>query len=68
MDLYIREIKAEPTAPGVKEILVPGEIEYLRMLEQTEQGIELPENLFTELDEIGKRYQLDLRSFALQTV
>lgn len=62
MDQYISEIKAEPKAPGVEEIFVPGEIESRRSNERKEKGIELPLKVAQELDEIGKRYGVDLSS------
>jgi len=60
MDQYIREIKQEPKAPGVHEILIPGEIEYRRTREQKETGIELPYKVVRELTEIGERYGIEL--------
>lgn len=60
MDLYISDLKAEPKAPGVEEIFIPGEIEHRRTLERKEKGIELPVKVVQELAEIGEKYQLDL--------
>lgn len=64
MDLYIKEIKAEPKAEGVNEIFIPGEIEHRRVIERKENGIDLPLRVVEELNEIGKRYQLDLTKAA----
>ena len=64
MDGYIREIKAEPKADGVEEILIPGEIEFRRVIERMEKGIELPEKVAKELDQIGKRYAVDISKAA----
>jgi LDH2 family malate/lactate/ureidoglycolate dehydrogenase len=66
MDRYISEIKAEPKADGVEEILIPGEIEFRRVLERMENGIELPEKVANELDQIGKRYAVDLSKAAFK--
>jgi LDH2 family malate/lactate/ureidoglycolate dehydrogenase len=60
MDQYIRDIKQEPKAPGVEEILIPGEIEYRRTQERKENGIELPVKVAEELAAIGQRYGIDL--------
>ena len=60
MDRYINEIKAEPKADGVEEILIPGEIEFRKVIERKNNGIELPSKVVQELDEIGKRYSVDL--------
>ncbi|MDF2959950.1 MAG: putative oxidoreductase YjmC [Paenibacillus sp.] len=56
MDMYIRELKAEPKAPGVQEILIPGEIEHRLTIERQLNGILLPAKLIQELKEIGERY------------
>jgi LDH2 family malate/lactate/ureidoglycolate dehydrogenase len=60
MDLYIRDIKAEPKASGVTEILVPGEIEHRQTLLRKREGIELAPKTAAELDEIGRKYDLEL--------
>jgi LDH2 family malate/lactate/ureidoglycolate dehydrogenase len=64
MDRYISEIKAEPKAEGVEEILIPGEIEFRRAIERKKNGIDLPEKTAKELDVVGKRYGVDLSSAA----
>jgi LDH2 family malate/lactate/ureidoglycolate dehydrogenase len=64
MDRYISEIKAEPKADGVEEILIPGELEFRRTLERKQNGIELPAKVVKELDEIGKRYSVDITKAA----
>lgn len=60
IDQYFDEIKAEPTAPGTKEILIPGELEHRSTLERMRNGIELPLKVERELQKWGERYQLDL--------
>lgn len=60
MDQYIQEIKAEPKASGVKEILIPGEIEHRLSEERKNSGIELPKNVVKELEQIGKLYGIEL--------
>nr|WP_263324757.1 Ldh family oxidoreductase [Neobacillus sp. Marseille-Q6967] len=64
MDCYIQEIKAEPKADGVEEILIPGEIEFRRTAERMKNGIVLPEKTVQELDQIGKKYSVDLSKAA----
>jgi len=64
MDLYIREIKAEPKANGVKEIFIPGEIEHRLVLKRKKEGIELPNKVVEELSELGKRYGIDMAQAA----
>lgn len=60
MDQYINEIKAEPTALGVEEILIPGELEHRCTLDRMANGIELPAKVEQELRYWGVRYQLEL--------
>jgi len=60
MDQYIQEIKQEPKATGVEEILIPGELEHRRSLERKEFGIELQPKVVEELTAIGKTYGVDL--------
>jgi LDH2 family malate/lactate/ureidoglycolate dehydrogenase len=60
VDQYFDEIKAEPTAPGTKEILIPGQLEYRCTLERMEKGIELPSKVVEELNVWGERYKVDL--------
>ncbi|WP_241236343.1 Ldh family oxidoreductase [Brevibacillus marinus] len=59
MDQYIRELKQEPKAPGVQEILIPGELEYRRTIERKARGIELPPKVAAELAAIGEKYGVD---------
>ncbi len=60
MDRYIRDLKSEPTAPGVDEILVPGELEARTARLRRQQGIELPDAVAKELADVGKRYGVRL--------
>jgi LDH2 family malate/lactate/ureidoglycolate dehydrogenase len=60
VDQYFDEIKAEPKAPGVEEILIPGEIEHRNTLQRMREGIELPAVVENELTSWGKRYGIEL--------
>lgn len=60
VDQYFDEIKAEPTAPGTNEILIPGELEYRCTQERMRTGIELPSGVEQELRNWGERYKVDL--------
>lgn len=60
IDLYFDEIKSEPRANGVEEILIPGELEHRTTLERMQTGIELPTSVAKELSQWGARYNLDL--------
>lgn len=65
MDDYIRSLKAEPKAPGVQEIFIPGELEHRQTVKRKAVGIELPLKVVQELMEIGLRYDLNLTEAAL---
>lgn len=60
LDQYFDEIKAEPVAPGIQEILIPGEIESRCTKRRMVEGIELPLKVEEELLKWGRRYNVDL--------
>ncbi|BFT74723.1 Ldh family oxidoreductase [Paenibacillus sp. P36] len=68
VDLYIRQIKNEPKAPGVNEILVPGEIEHRQTERLKREGIQLPLKVVDELNDIGLKYGLQFREAAIAPV
>jgi LDH2 family malate/lactate/ureidoglycolate dehydrogenase len=55
MDREIDFIKSSPKAPGVEEIYLPGEIEYLSYERQIRDGIEYPVEVINEIKEISGR-------------
>jgi LDH2 family malate/lactate/ureidoglycolate dehydrogenase len=60
VDQYIKEIKAEPKAPGVKEIYIPGELEHLCTMDRMKNGIVLPASVERELQGWGEHYECDM--------
>ena len=54
------EIKALKKAPGVQEILMPGDLEANKRAVNERDGIEVPEQVYNELLELGKPYGLAL--------
>ncbi len=54
------EIKALKKAPGVQEILMPGDLEANKRAVNERDGIEVPEQVYNELLELGKPYGLTL--------
>ncbi len=54
------EIKALKKAPGVEEILVPGELEDHKRKENEANGIQVPDAVLNELRALGKPYGLSL--------
>ncbi|MDR6881002.1 Ldh family oxidoreductase [Bacillus sp. 3255] len=65
VDQYIRQIKSEPKAPGVTEIMVPGDMERRQTEDRKREGILLPPKVAAELNEIGMKYGLRLDEAAL---
>ena len=56
VDAMFDEFKACPTAPGVKEVMIPGEIEHLNYLKNLDGGIELSDLLVAELVSLAEKY------------
>lgn len=54
VDSYIEEIKSAPKATGVKEVFLPGEIEFNTKNTRIKEGIPLPVSLLKELEDFGK--------------
>jgi LDH2 family malate/lactate/ureidoglycolate dehydrogenase len=60
VDEYIQAAKALPKAPGVEEILMPGEIEYRLQEERQENGIPLARATVTSLEELGEELNVEM--------
>lgn len=58
IDEMIRAIKASTPATGVKEIFLPGEIEFNLQAVGQKEGIALPAVTHRELEELGKEYNV----------
>lgn len=59
-DQYSKQMKDEPTADGVTEILIPGEREHQCMIERKRSGIPLGQVTVSELQQTATNYQIDL--------
>ena len=55
IDEYVDSIKSTARAPGVEEILIPGEIEARAMKERTEKGMHLDEIVADSLAEVAQK-------------
>ena len=53
------EFKNSPTAPGVKSVMLPGEIEAGKQAVSMKEGIELPDAVAEELRAVGKKYGVE---------
>jgi LDH2 family malate/lactate/ureidoglycolate dehydrogenase len=47
----LNSMKATPPAPGVEEVLVPGDFEQRNRVERLAKGIEVPDTIFDQLQE-----------------
>lgn len=55
---YISFIKGSKKKANIKEIFMPGEIEYNRLKSNMENGIELKDNVYAYLEKIAKEYNI----------
>lgn len=58
---FVRELKASRKAPGVEEILVPGEPEFRTRERRLRDGIPIAEEVWAELEQIGKELGVNIR-------
>lgn len=54
----IAEMKALPKTPGSEEIFMPGEIESQRRAQRKEQGIQMSDGVYRELEALAQQYQV----------
>lgn len=55
METYVAHIKSSRRAPGVEEILLPGEIEERRRQERESTGVDVPDETWRQLTELADR-------------
>lgn len=58
MDEILRMLKACPPAPGVDQVLVPGELEFEHQARAMEQGVQLPPSVVTQLRTFGQKLEV----------
>ena len=58
-DLY-RDLKNSPKAPGVQEIMLPGEIEARLTEENRRKGIDISDAIIKELTVLSEKYQVPM--------
>ncbi len=56
MDAMIREIKSLPTAKGMSEVFLPGEIEIRNQRRREKEGIPLPPTTINDLQNLSSEY------------
>lgn len=57
---FLEGIKAVPAAPGVEEILVPGEPEYRSRQQRLATGVPIPETILTQLQEWAEKLHVSV--------
>lgn len=60
MEKYIESLKGCRRAPGVDEILLPGEIESRREAQRRAEGVEIPDETWRQITEVADRLGADL--------
>lgn len=60
MEQLVDGIHAQPRAPGVARLLVPGELEWERRDRALREGLLLPEGTWRPLDKMAEALQLDI--------
>jgi uncharacterized oxidoreductase len=63
MDALIHAVKTSPRAPGVTEILIPGDPERRMKAERQRNGIPVSTQTWNALMEIGHQVQVDVASY-----
>ena len=58
---FVYQLKASRKAPGVEEILVPGEPEFRTRERRLREGIPIADEVWAELEQIGKELGVNIR-------
>lgn len=58
VDKRFDEIKAIPPAPGYDEVLIPGQPEARTNAQRLKEGIDLPDDTWNQLVEVGKKFNV----------
>ncbi len=57
---FLDGIKSTPPAPGFNEVLVPGDFEARTRAQRLKSGIEIPDTIYTQLQECSEKLNLSL--------
>jgi LDH2 family malate/lactate/ureidoglycolate dehydrogenase len=60
VDQLVRTIKSSPRAQGVKDILIPGELEAIESERRRKNGIPIPEDVWDNLRMLYRKYGLKM--------
>ena len=64
IDTYVSDLKSSRKQPGVEEILMPGEIELRRQTQRCQDGVQIPDETWRQLNELAERIGTSLSDFA----
>ena len=67
IERLVSHIKSSPTAPGVVEVLTPGELEAHTRRRQLSQGIDLPDATWKALQEAGVEFGVEANTRSTET-
>jgi LDH2 family malate/lactate/ureidoglycolate dehydrogenase len=60
VDELFQTIKSSPTAPGVNEIFIPGELEFRTKEKRLKEGIPVDEKTWQSIEIVAKELGLDI--------
>lgn len=60
MEKYVQYLKSSRTLPGVKEILLPGEIEERRGAERAQSGVQIPDETWRQIRELAGKLSVSV--------
>lgn len=61
IETYVGNLKSSKRAPGVDEILMPGEIELRRQEERRTNGVDVPDETWRQINELASRLGITLQ-------
>ena len=64
---FLNNIKVSPRASGVDEVLVPGDFEYKNRQERLATGIEIPDTIYSQLQEWANKLDISLGEDTAET-
>ena len=59
---YVAEIKSSKKAPGISEIMIPGEPEQRMREKRLREGIPVADEVWAEIEQIAKDFKVDLKT------
>ncbi|MCP8615667.1 Ldh family oxidoreductase [Salirhabdus salicampi] len=63
--IFVKEIKNSPKVKDVDQILLPGEMEWTKKLNQKEEYVKVPERIFSFIQSLSEQYGVSLPDYRL---